>query len=339
MRSIVIGASGFVGSAIVDELVARGDEVVAADRHLKPEKLRRKGESPVTYMSADITQIETLYPLLDGASEIYHLAAVLGTSELDYAVRESVEVNVLGTLNVIEAAIKSNVKRMFLASKPHVWLNTYTITKHCAEQVGRLYSRYHPIQISALRYLNIFGPQQKLYSVRKVLPVFAAQALRGHPLQVYGDGEQTVDMLYSKDAARLTVDYLRAGQAGCAPDCGTGVAITVNEVARAVNAYYGNSAGIQHVNMRRGETPGTQLVADTRALEDVLGELTFTPWNVALAETLDWYAKLDAHELDAALTFHGLSQPYDMAWQPEPAVRRTGRQLVPEIFRVANGGE
>ncbi|MET0342337.1 MAG: NAD-dependent epimerase/dehydratase family protein [Polyangiales bacterium] len=323
MRSVVLGASGFVGAAIVDDLLRRGDHVVAVDRHVDAEKLRTTHER-LAYARADITRPETLPALFDGADEIYHLAAVLGTAELDGAVRESVEVNVLGTLNVIEAAIAAKVDRMFLASKPHVWLNTYTITKHCAEQLGRLYTRYHPIRICSLRYLNIFGPAQKLYSVRKVLPVFAAQALRRMPIQVYGDGQQTVDMLYSKDAARLTVDYLRAGVVDRTPDCGTGVAMTVNAVAEAVNDYYGNRAGIQVVPMRRGETPNTRLVADTGALEEALGELHFTDWETALAETLDWYAQRDPHEIDAALAYHGLAQPHGMAWHDDDGPRRSG---------------
>ena len=100
---------------------------------------------------------------------------------------------------------------------------------------------------------------------------------------------------YSKDAARLTVDYLRAGVVNRTPDCGTGVAMTVNAVAEAVSAYYGNRAGIQQVPTRKVETPNTHLVADTRELEEVLGELSFTDWETALAETLDWYAQLDPH--------------------------------------------
>lgn len=186
MRSVVLGASGFLGSAIVDDLLERGDEVVAVDRHIAANKLdgRDLPSDRVTYTQADTTRIESLAPVFEGADEIYHLAAVLGTSELDSVVRESVEVNVLGTLNVIEAALKAKVERMFLASKPHVWLNTYTITKHCAEQIGRLYTRHHPIRVCSLRYLHVFGPHQKLYSVRKVLPVFAAQdaALTYHGL-------------------------------------------------------------------------------------------------------------------------------------------------------------
>lgn len=316
MKCLVLGASGFVGSAIVDELKSRGDQITAADRHVghSREALMAAPTEQVRYCQADITNIESLHKIMEGVDEIYLLAAVLGTSELDSVVRQSVEVNILGTINVIEAAIKAKVGRMFLASKPHVWLNTYTITKHCAEQIGRLYTRYHPIRICSLRYLNIFGPRQKLYSVRKVLPVFAAQALRGMPIQVYGDGNQTVDMLYSKDAARITVDYLRAGAVDRTPDCGTGVAMTVNAVAESVNKYYGNKSGILHVPMRKGETPNTHLVADTNELQQVLGDLRFTDWSIALAESLDWYSGLDAHEIDSAMTYHGLAQPYDMSW-------------------------
>jgi nucleoside-diphosphate-sugar epimerase len=330
---VVLGASGFLGGAIVEDLVARGDQVVAVDNKLYPHTVR--GLERVTYAQADITKPETLAPVFEGADEIYHLAAVLGTSELDSAVRQSVHVNVLGTLNVIEAALAAGVHRMFLASKPHVWLNTYTITKHCAEQIGRLYTRYHPIRISALRYLNVYGPRQKLYSVRKVLPVFAAQALRGLPIQVYGDGEQTVDMLFSKDAARLTVDYTRAGAVDRTPDCGTGIEMTVNAVAEAVNRYFDNRAGIQHVPMRKGETPNTHLVADTRELEEVLGPLKFTDWETALAESLDWYAQLDSHEIDAALSYHGLAQPLSMAWHQEVAATPAAKvtQLVPSSAR------
>ena len=320
MRVVVLGASGFLGGAVIQDLVARGDDVVAVDSKVHGDRWRAHPQ--VTHALADITKPETLAPVLADADEIYLFAAVLGTSELDSAVRQSVHTNVLGTLNVIEAALAARVPRMFFASKPHVWLNTYTITKHCAEQIGRLYTRYHPIRICALRYLNVFGPGQKLYSVRKILPVFAAQALRGLPLQVYGDGEQTVDMLYSKDAARLTIDYLRTGVVDRTPDCGTGVAMTVNAVAESVNAYFGNRAGIQHVPMRKGETPRTHLVADTRELEEVLGPLQFTDYETALGESLDYYAQLDSHEIDAALSYHGLAQPLSMAWQqnqPAPA--------------------
>jgi len=92
--------------------------------------------------------------------------------------------------------------------------------------------------------------------------------------------------------------------------------MTVNDVARSVNAYFGNKAGILHVPMRKGETPRTQLVADITELERVLGRLHFTDYEVALAQSLDWYAQLDPHEIDAALTYHGLIESEDVSWIP-----------------------
>ncbi len=246
---------------------------------------------------------------------VYHFAASLGTSELDGQLRSSIETNVLGALNVFDAALTAHVPRVFFASKAHVWLNAYTITKHTAEQMARLFSHQHPVRICSLRYFNVFGAGQKLAPVRKVLPVFAAQALRGLPIQVYGDGAQTVDMLYVKDAARMTVDYLASGYVDRALDCGSGIPMTVNDLAAAVNDHFGSCAGVEHAAMRKGETPGTQLVADTGPLIEQIGPLLLTDWSGALKDSLEWYARLDPHEIDAALSFHALAQPFDGSWR------------------------
>ena len=220
--------------------------------------------------------------------------------------RTAIETNILGALTVFETAIACKVPRVFLASKPSVWLNTYTITKHTAEKFANLLSRYHPIEISVLRYLNIYGPGQKIYPVRK--------AMRGLPLCVYGNGKQTVDMIYSKDAARITVDVMRNKFNPNGMDCGTGTEMTVLEVAESVNNYFNNSAGVKLVPMRIGETPDTRLVADNTDLIKAIGEIKFTPYEVALKESLAYYEHLNPHDIDAALNFYGFSQPFSMAW-------------------------
>ncbi|MXV52919.1 NAD-dependent epimerase/dehydratase family protein [Pedobacter sp. HMF7647] len=316
MKCIVIGASGFVGSACVDELLGRGDEVIAFDRGIKRKNPEAGHElsDKLKFVQGNILNKETLTPLFEGADEIYHLAGQLGTSELESSMRGAIETNILGALNVFETAIAVRVPKVFLASKPSVWLNTYTITKHTAEKIGSLLSRYHPIEISVLRYLNIYGPGQKIYPVRKVLPAMAIQAMRGLPLHVYGNGNQTVDMIYVKDAARITVDVLRKKYNPNAMDCGTGTEMTVMEVAESVNEYFNNKAGIKNMPMRIGETPNTRLVADNTALFEHIGPIEFTPYQQALKESLAYYEHLPPHDIDAALNFYGFSQPFDMAW-------------------------
>lgn len=315
MRVVVIGASGFVGGAVARELAARGHRVVALDRHEGEARAVPEGWPEIEFRQADVTDPGSLAASFKGAEQVYHFAARLGTSELEDDLRACIQTNVLGALNVFEAAARAGVPRLFYASKPSVWLNVYTITKHCGEQVARLMTRYHPVEISVLRYLNIYGPGQKLFHVRKILPIFAAQALRGLPIQVFGDGQQTVDMIYAKDAARLTVDYVEAPFRPQPCDCGTGEEMTVNEVARAVNRHVGNEAGIHHLPMRKGETPHTRLVADLGPLRAALKEkVRFTPFAEALAATLDWYAARPAREIDAALAAHGIHQKHGLSW-------------------------
>lgn len=316
MKCIVLGASGFLGKECINELLNRGDEVIGFDRTIKKKTSDSDSAltSSVKFVQGNILDKESLTPLFDGADEVYLLAGQLGTSELESSIRSAVETNILGALQVFESAIATKVPRVFLASKPSVWLNTYTITKHTAEKIANLMTRYHPVQISVLRYLNIYGPGQKLYPVRKVLPAFAAQALKGLPLQVYGDGRQTVDMLFSRDAAKITVDVMRSKFNPNSMDCGTGTEMTVLEVAESVNKYYGNSAGIQSITMRKGETPGTRLVADTKDLIKTIGDLKLTSYEEGLTESLEYYKSLSEHEIDAALNFYGISQPFDMSW-------------------------
>lgn len=315
MKAAVIGSHGFIGSAVVRELCGRGYQVVAIDRSpIDGDEPGATGQGQVQHRRADIRDPEALLPLLRGVDEVYHFAARLGTSELEEDLRGCIESNIIGALNVFEAANRSSVARLLYASKPSVWLNVYTLTKHCGEQIARLMTRYHPTEIRVLRYLNIYGSGQKLFSARKILPIFAAQALRRLPLQVYGEGLQTVDMLYVEDAARITVDYLQAERGGEPCDCGTGTEMTVLEVANAVNAYLGNEAGIHHVPMRKGETPHTRLVADLTGLRSRSVDLAFTPWSRALAKSLDWYAARPTHEIDAALAYHGIHQRHGVSW-------------------------
>lgn len=311
MKAVVVGASGFLGRAVIADLVKRGTRVLALDH--RPSKFRDDG-AEVVHREADVQDKAALEGHFAGADEIYHFAARLGTSELEYDLREALQVNVFGALNVFEAASKAGVPRVFYASKPSVWLNTYTITKFCAEQIARLTTRYNPVQISILRYLNVYGPGQKLVPVRKVLPIFAAQALRGLPIQVYGDGLQTADMIFSEDAARITVDFLRAPFVETPCDCGTGNEIAVVEIAKAVNRYYGSRAGVQHIGMRKGETDGTRLVADLVSLRNVIGEPSFTSLEQGLELSLRWYAERPGHEIDAALAFYGIHQKYPVSW-------------------------
>ncbi|MEH6304367.1 NAD(P)-dependent oxidoreductase [Olivibacter sp. CPCC 100613] len=315
MKSVVLGASGFLGQACVIELLNRGDDVIAFDLTSKKVKFNDdEHEGTITYVTGDIQDRSKLLEVFEGVDEVYLLAGKLGTSELNASLRNAIAVNIIGAIDVFDAALTRRVPRVLLACKPNAWLNVYTITKHTAEKIAHLYSRYNPIQISTLCYFNLFGPSQKLYPIRKIIPVFAAQAIRGLPIQVYGDGLQTVDMLYSKDAAKITVDIMRHKFNPNTLDCGTGRAMTVIEVAQSVNDYFNNAAGLSFVPMRNGESPNTHLVANISALENTIGSIQFTPYQEALAATLAYYENIREHEIDTALNYFGIKQTFDVLW-------------------------
>ena len=303
MRVVITGGCGFLGSAVASHLLDEGHDVVLFD-YLPPGS---KGiRIDTEYVQGEVRDQDAIAKVVRRADEVYHMAGVLGTAELQEDVHHAIEVNVIGAVNVFEAAVAAGVQRVFYPGKPNVWLNTYTITKECSENFARMYNRSgHDITISSLRYFNGFGPGQSLQPIRKIIPAFAVQAMRGLPIEVFGDGEQIVDMIYSGDIGALTVNFTRSGCVDRIPDCGSGIGLTVNQVAESVNAHFGNKAGIRHLPMRAGETPNTVLTADTTALREVLGDYPMTSYEDALALTLDWYAGLDSESVDKAVAFYG----------------------------------
>ena len=293
-RAVVVGGLGFLGAAVVRELAARGADVVVVDRKASGAACERLfGKGAVMWRRTDISDRTALRSCCRGADELYHFAGRLGTSELETDLHGAIQENIAGAVNVFEAAMRAGVGRVFYPSKPNVWLNAYTITKIAAEQFAEMFSR-QGLPISSLRYFNAYGPGQKVGPVRKIIPTFALQALRNQPLTVYGDGEQTVDMIYSSDLARVTIDVMRRPHHAEPLDLGRGIALTVNQVAADVIAQLGSRSAIQHLPMRDGETPGTQLVANISPLRRLLGDLAFADWSHSLSHTLEWYARTAA---------------------------------------------
>lgn len=306
MKTAVTGGSGFLGSTIAKVLLNQGHDVTIIDRA----PLGTKGltvDAPL--IQGDIRDSALLADAFQGVEEVYHLAGVLGTSELQESLSDAIDINIWGTVNVFEQAISAGARRVFYPGKPNVWLNTYTITKAAAEQFGRMLNEGNSeTRILALRYYNAYGPGQALLPIRKIIPAFAIQSMLGRPIEIWGDGEQVVDMIYSEDLAKISVAFARAERTDVIPDCGSGVRISVNEVAEAVNAHFGNTSGLKHLPMRPGEVPHTILTADTSEMHSVLGDVQLSSWESSLVETLDWYSALSRTAIDKAAAFYGWIQ-------------------------------
>lgn len=285
MKCIVIGSNGFIGSVVVRKLLERGDSVKMLD-----------------LPSCDMLCYESLVREFSGYDEVYNFAGLLGTSELNHRCIDAIKVNVIGAVNVFNAAIECGVPRVFHPTKPNVWLNTYTITKVASEQFAEMYNKSGRIKISSLRLFNVYGPGQHLWPVRKMVPIFIAQALGNCPIEIYGTGKQTVDLIHVDDVAEIAIGVTRCGITDVM-DCGRGIPVTVNEFAEFVNERVFKS-GIVHLPMREGENLDTKLVADTKKLYSHFPTYQFRDYESTMEETFEFYRERISWCLHAAI-YHG----------------------------------
>jgi len=268
MRTVLVtGGNGFIGRYVVEELLWRDYKVSILDTRWRPTA------NGATVVLGDIRDDVAVTEAAAHADGIIHLAGVLGTQETINNPRPAAATNVLGGLNVLEAALQYKLPMVNIAVGNYWMNNTYSITKNTVERFAEMLNRYRSGRIATVRALNAYGPRQVPAApygpskVRKIMPSFICRALAGEPIEVYGDGEQVMDMIYVADVARVLVTALESTAAGgplVSPiegratfEAGSGVPTTVNDIARVVQAEVFHQtqffAPITHIPMRPGE--------------------------------------------------------------------------------------
>lgn len=266
----VTGGSGFIGTAVRKRLVDLGHTPRALDQS----------------EGMDVRSIEQVYEKLRHAHAVIHLAGVLGTDELFDTPHLAVDVNVKGTLNVLEACRDFGIRYVGI-TMPDAFPSIYTATKLAATRLATAYHHTHGVPVSHVRAYNAFGPGQAHGPghPRKIIPAFATEAWSGEPLTIWGDGTQTVDLIYVDDLARMLVDALAFGDDEVF-DGGTGYALTVNEVALLIGQLTGAGDAMTYKPMRRGEEP-TKIVATGEGWQHLDWRPQFRLSD--LARTVDYY--------------------------------------------------
>ena len=285
-KILVTGGSGFIGSYVVDNLLNKGYEVTIFDRE-------KKGLGMVKTFMGDVTNQEAVLDAVGKSDGVIHLAGRLGTVETINDPIPSVMVNTIGSLNVFKAVKDFEIPAVYISVGNYWMNNSYSITKYSAEKFAFMYNQAHQTKIAVVRGLNAYGPRQKSYPVKKIIPTFILQALKKEPIKVYGDGEQVMDMIYVEDIAEvlvraLTVDH---NQYDRVFEAGTGRVTTVNEIATLINNLTGNLAGITHVPMRSGEESNSVVKGNTFTLLP-LGKFYFSALEKGLLPTIKYYKDL-----------------------------------------------
>jgi UDP-glucose 4-epimerase len=299
VRAIVTGGAGFIGSHLVDALVARGDDVVVFDDLSTGRSANvNAGARLVEGDARDPAAVEEVFAA--ARPEIcFHLGAQIDIRVSVARPDFDCEVNVLGTIRVLEAAQRHDAQVVFASTggaiygecerpaaedAPRQPIAPYGTSKLAAEEYLATYNRLHGGGHVSLRYGNVYGPRQDPHGEAGVVAIFFGRLARGEKLRIFGDGRQTRDYVYVADVIAATL--AAAGHAGVF-NVGTGIETSVLELADACRCV----AGVEGENDLAPARPGElqRSVLDPARAERELGFRAETSLNEGLAATWEFF--------------------------------------------------
>ncbi len=289
MKAVVTGGAGFIGSQLAERLLAEGHEVVAIDafldyypREIKEGNLARaRDHRGYRFIEGRLQEMD-LAPALEGASQVYHLAAQAGVRASwgrDFTVYT--ENNVLATQRLLEAAVAAGVPRLVYASSSSVYgdartlplredgpcrpVSPYGVTKLAAEHLVHLYGRNHGLPAVSLRYFTVYGPRQR---PDMAFHRFLKAVLRDEPIRVFGDGTQTRDFTFVDDIVSATRAAGDTGRPGCVYNVGGGQRVALKQALTLMEGVTGRRIRVVEEGSQRGDMKDT-LADTTAALRDL----------------------------------------------------------------------
>ena len=268
-KVLVTGGAGFIGSNVVTLLVNRGYEVTILDNLCTGYKDNIKGVKNVDLICGDIRDKDLVYTLVKKVDGIFHLAADVGNIKSIENPVEDAEVNVLGTLNLLNAAKEYKVAKFVLSSSGAIFGEVsylpvdeehpcepdspYGVTKLAAEKHCLCYSRLYDMDIVCLRYFNVYGMNQRYDPYGNIIPIWTGLLLQNKSFTIYGDGEQTRDFINVKDVAKANVQAFETPGVRGAFNIGSGDSITINQLAEIFKRVSDRDIEVVYVPPRKGE--------------------------------------------------------------------------------------
>lgn len=273
---LVTGGAGFIGSHLVEALLTEGCHVRVIDDFSSGNELNLSSLPSVLpgkleIIRGDIRDAQTLNLSMQGVEGVFHLAALVSVPLSIEKPDLSFDINCRGTQLVLDSARKNRVKRVVFASSAAVYgdnnnlplresespapLSPYGLDKSFGEQMGRMYSDLYHLNVTCLRFFNVFGPRQPPDSPYSgVVSIFAKKAAAREVATIYGDGEQTRDFVFVKDVANALLLSMRSELSGFQLyNVGSGAAMTVNELWDAFRDVSEFAEVARHLPERAGD--------------------------------------------------------------------------------------
>lgn len=304
--TLVTGGAGFIGSHIATRLVERGDRVRVLDNFANstPQNIAHIGDE-IELIEGDLRNSEAVARAVAGVELIYHEGALGSVPRSIADPRTSFEVNVIGTLNVLNAARDAGVRRVVYASSSSVYGNTptlpkreemkpmplspYAVSKLSAEQLCQVFHGVYGLETVALRYFNVFGPRQTPDSqYAAVMPKFLRAYTKGEQPVIYGDGEQSRSFTYIDNVVEGNLlAGMAPGAAGQVVNLASDRACSVNHIARRIAEILGVEFKPRHESPRAGDVRDS--LADIGVAREVLGWEPTVSFDEGLERTVAAY--------------------------------------------------
>lgn len=303
MHALVTGGAGFIGSNIVALLLRAGHTVTVVDNLSSGFRSNLDHFPQVRFIEGDIRDPKCVQSAADNVEVIFHLAASVGNlRSIECPVQDS-EINVLGTLHVLEAARRAGVRKVVFSSSAGIFgeLKTlpiredhpaepdspYGASKLGAEKLCLAYAKlYPPLECVCLRYFNVYGINQRYDAYGNVIPIFARRLLTGQPLTIYGDGEQTRDFVNARDVAQANYQAGLARGVSGAFNIASGARVTINHLAELLGAVSNLRPIVEHTAPRKGDVRHS--LADISAARAAFGFQPSVGLEAGLAEYMAW---------------------------------------------------
>ena len=268
-KALVTGGAGFIGSRVAWLLAQEGYDVVVLDNLATGYRENLAGLKHVRLVEADVRDASVIAQVTDGAEVIFHLAASVGnTRSIENPLYDS-DVNVLGTLRVLEAARHARVKKVVCSSSAAIFGELkhlpiredhpcepdtpYGVSKLAEEKHCLAYAKLYELETVCLRYFNVYGVNQRYDAYGNVIPIFAHRMLHGQTITIYDDGEQTRDFVNVLDVARANILAAQTRGLSGAFNVASGEAITVNHLVQLMREASGTEPNIKHEPPRKGD--------------------------------------------------------------------------------------
>lgn len=249
-KVLVTGGAGFIGSNLVGELIKNGNSVTVLDNLSSGHLTNLNENAALKIIEGDVRDKVIVEKAMKDVEVVFHLAASVGNKRsIDFPINDA-EINVLGTINVLEASRKFGVRKIVTSSSAGIFGelkilpikedhpiepdSPYGCTKLCEEKLCLSYSKLYDIEAVCLRYFNVYGPNQRFDAYGNVIPIFVFRMLRNEPLIIFGDGEQTRDFVHVNDVVQANIKAAEAEGVSGAFNIASGKSITINHLVEMI---------------------------------------------------------------------------------------------------------